>query len=61
MVDGIGPGFTEPDKRSRRSRHCAEHNGGWQYVPITAKASNGFFVTAYVYVEPNSFIPPRSL
>ena len=29
-----------------------------QYVPITAKASNGFFVTAYVYVEPKFINPP---
>jgi hypothetical protein len=29
-----------------------------QYVPITAKASNGFFVTAYVYVEPKLIDPP---
>src|SRR5262249_22704642 len=29
-----------------------------QYVPITAKASNGFFVTAYVYVEPKFIDPP---
>ncbi len=29
-----------------------------QYVPITAKASNGFYVTAYVYVEPKFIDPP---
>jgi hypothetical protein len=29
-----------------------------QYVPITAMASNGFYVTAYVYVEPKFVDPP---
>jgi hypothetical protein len=29
-----------------------------QYVAITAKASNGFYVTAYVYVEPKFIDPP---
>ena len=29
-----------------------------QYVPVTAKASNGFYVTAYVYVEPKFIDPP---
>jgi hypothetical protein len=29
-----------------------------QWIPITAKASNGFFVTAYVYVEPKFIDPP---
>jgi len=29
-----------------------------QYVPITAKASNGFYVTAYVYAEPKFIDPP---
>jgi len=29
-----------------------------QYAPITAKASNGFYVTAYVYVEPKFIDPP---
>jgi Pectinesterase len=29
-----------------------------QYVPITARASNGFYVTAYVYVEPRFIDPP---
>jgi hypothetical protein len=29
-----------------------------QYVPITAKASNGFYVPAHVYVEPKFIDPP---
>lgn len=29
-----------------------------QYVPINATASNGFYVTAYIYVEPKFIDPP---
>ncbi len=29
-----------------------------EYVPINAKASNGYYVTAYVYVEPKFIDPP---
>jgi hypothetical protein len=29
-----------------------------QYVPVTATAANGFYVTAYVYVEPQYTDPP---
>lgn len=29
-----------------------------QYVPINATASNGFYVTAYVYVQPKFIAPP---